>query len=157
MAAGIALDLLPLFTAVVDSGSSPPAPSHRGLASLEPISIGHHGTLSRRHRQERLHPEGRLEGISRLARAGGGREAKRGPVSAPCTWQEIEREGVGPRTFTLRTLAGRIGEVGDLWRAMDSQRCSLHGPLTSLQRLLTEEDWNEAMAASTRRPVSRKP
>lgn len=38
------------------------------------------------------------------------------PVSAPCTWAEIERGDVGPRTFTLRTMAGRIEEVGDLWR-----------------------------------------
>ena len=27
------------------------------------------------------------------------------PVSAPCTWEEIERGEVGPRTFTLRTMA----------------------------------------------------
>ena len=37
------------------------------------------------------------------------------PVSAPCTWEEVERGEVGPRTFTLRTMAGRIAEVGDLW------------------------------------------
>ena len=30
------------------------------------------------------------------------------PVSAPCTWEEIERGEVGPRTFTLRTMAERI-------------------------------------------------
>ena len=28
------------------------------------------------------------------------------PVSAPCTWEELERGEVGPRTFTLRTMAG---------------------------------------------------
>ena len=27
------------------------------------------------------------------------------PVSAPCTWEEIERGDVGPQTFTLRTMA----------------------------------------------------
>ena len=27
------------------------------------------------------------------------------PVSAPCTWQEVERATVAPRTFTLRTMA----------------------------------------------------
>ncbi len=26
------------------------------------------------------------------------------PVSAPCTWNEISRGEVGPRTFTLRTM-----------------------------------------------------
>jgi bifunctional non-homologous end joining protein LigD len=79
------------------------------------------------------------------------------PVSAPCTWQEIERNLVAPRTFTLRNLADRTGEVGDLWLAMDTKRCSLHGAMTRLQGLLTEEDWKEALAASTRRPASRKP
>ena len=38
------------------------------------------------------------------------------PVSAPCTWEEIERRTVGPRTFTLRTMAARLDAVGDLWK-----------------------------------------
>jgi bifunctional non-homologous end joining protein LigD len=76
------------------------------------------------------------------------------PVSAPCTWQEVEGE-VGPRTFTLRTMAKRIAEVGDLWLQIDGQRRSLHDAMTKLERLLTEADWKEALAASTRRPVSR--
>jgi bifunctional non-homologous end joining protein LigD len=37
------------------------------------------------------------------------------PVSAPCTWEELERGQVGPTTFTLRTMAGRVADVGDLW------------------------------------------
>ena len=37
------------------------------------------------------------------------------PVSAPCTWEEIERGLVGPTSFTLRTMANRIAEVGDVW------------------------------------------
>jgi bifunctional non-homologous end joining protein LigD len=37
------------------------------------------------------------------------------PVSAPCTWEEIEQGTVGPGTFTLRTMPGRIAAVGDLW------------------------------------------
>jgi bifunctional non-homologous end joining protein LigD len=40
------------------------------------------------------------------------------PVSAPCTWEEIERGTVGPQTFTLRTMATRIAEVGDLWNGL---------------------------------------
>jgi bifunctional non-homologous end joining protein LigD len=78
------------------------------------------------------------------------------PVSAPCTWDEVERESVGPRTFTLRTMQGRIAEVGDLWRAMEERRHSLRAAMASLEQLLTGEDWEEAMAASTRRPTSRK-
>jgi hypothetical protein len=79
------------------------------------------------------------------------------PVSAPCTWKEIERGDVGPQSFTLRTMASRIAEVGDLWREMESDGRSLRGPMTALERLLTEEDWKEALAATTRRPASRKP
>jgi bifunctional non-homologous end joining protein LigD len=37
------------------------------------------------------------------------------PVSAPCTWQELERGDVAPRTFTLRTMPDRVAKVGDLW------------------------------------------
>jgi bifunctional non-homologous end joining protein LigD len=43
------------------------------------------------------------------------------PVSAPCTWEEVERGGVGPRTFTLRTMAARVAEVGDPWSEMRSR------------------------------------
>lgn len=78
------------------------------------------------------------------------------PVSAPCTWPEVERAAVGPRAFTLRTMAERVAEVGDLWREMESHQRSLQGPMSALQGLLTEEDWAEAFAASTRRPTSRK-
>lgn len=37
------------------------------------------------------------------------------PVSAPCTWDEVERGTVGPRSFTIRNLPARIEAVGDLW------------------------------------------
>jgi bifunctional non-homologous end joining protein LigD len=43
------------------------------------------------------------------------------PVSAPCTWEEVERGEVGPRSFTLRTMAARIAEVGDVWSEMRGQ------------------------------------
>jgi bifunctional non-homologous end joining protein LigD len=37
------------------------------------------------------------------------------PVSAPCTWEEVERGAVAPRTFNLRNMAGRLADAGDLW------------------------------------------
>lgn len=40
------------------------------------------------------------------------------PVSAPCTWEEIERGDVGPQTFSLRSMPERIAAVGDLWKAL---------------------------------------
>ena len=63
---------------------------------------------------------------------------------------------VGPRTFTLRTTPQRIVEVGDLWQGVEGQPSGLGGALTKLETQLTEEDWREAHAASTRRPTSRQ-
>jgi bifunctional non-homologous end joining protein LigD len=37
------------------------------------------------------------------------------PVSAPCTWEEVEQGTVAPRTFTVRTMAERVRSAGDLW------------------------------------------
>ena len=52
--------------------------------------------------------------------------AKRGaPVSAPCTWEEIESGAVGPQTFTIRNMADRIEDVGDLWADMKKRKRSL--------------------------------
>jgi bifunctional non-homologous end joining protein LigD len=47
------------------------------------------------------------------------------PVSAPCTWEEVERGEVGPKTFTLRTMIQRIAAVGDLWSDMLKKKKSL--------------------------------
>ncbi len=57
------------------------------------------------------------------------------PVSAPCTWEELERGEVGPRTFTLRTMAGRIADVGDLWSDLRRRKRSLRRPMEKLRRL----------------------
>ncbi len=56
------------------------------------------------------------------------------PVSAPCTWEELERGTVGPRTFTLRTMADRLAASGDLWAEMRRRKRSLRRP--SEHRLL---------------------
>jgi bifunctional non-homologous end joining protein LigD len=40
------------------------------------------------------------------------------PVSAPCTWGEIERGEVGPQSFTLRNMPARIAAAGDLWSGL---------------------------------------
>jgi len=78
------------------------------------------------------------------------------PVSAPCTWQELARGSVGPRTFTLRTMTRRLAEVGDLWSDMHRCRQSLRGPVEKLRGLLRKEDLHEARAARRRRPRPRK-
>ncbi len=47
------------------------------------------------------------------------------PVSAPCTWEEVERGTALPRTFTLRTMAKRMADAGDPWREMRGRRYSV--------------------------------
>jgi bifunctional non-homologous end joining protein LigD len=78
------------------------------------------------------------------------------PVSAPCTWEELEQRRVGPQSFTLRAMARRIAEVGDLWATIERQRQSLDGAQAALELLLTKDEWSEAVAATTRRPKSRQ-
>jgi len=57
------------------------------------------------------------------------------PVSAPCTWEELERGDVGPKTFTLRTMAQRISAVGDLWADLLRTKRSLKRPVERLKKL----------------------
>jgi bifunctional non-homologous end joining protein LigD len=40
------------------------------------------------------------------------------PVSAPCTWEEVEQGRVHPRSFTIRSMIQRVSDVGDLWAGM---------------------------------------
>jgi len=60
------------------------------------------------------------------------------PVSAPCTWEEIERGEVGPRTFTLRTMADRIAKAGDLWSDMRKRARSLGRAMERIRSLKSE-------------------
>jgi bifunctional non-homologous end joining protein LigD len=61
--------------------------------------------------------------------------AKRGaPVSAPCTWEEVERNEVSPQTFTLRTMAERVAAVGDLWSDLLERGQPLRPAIEQLRR-----------------------
>jgi bifunctional non-homologous end joining protein LigD len=57
------------------------------------------------------------------------------PVSAPCTWKEVERGHVDPRTFTLRNMPDRVAKAGDLWAEMRRRGRSLKRPIEILRRL----------------------
>ena len=57
------------------------------------------------------------------------------PVSAPCTWDEIERGEVQPQTCTLRSMAPRLAKVGDLWSQMTERGQSLSGATQQIERL----------------------
>ena len=56
------------------------------------------------------------------------------PVSAPCTWNEI-KDGLGPRTFLLRTMADRISTAGDLWSEMLMRGQTLKPAVERLRQL----------------------
>jgi bifunctional non-homologous end joining protein LigD len=57
------------------------------------------------------------------------------PVSAPCTWQEVERGEVEPQTFTLRNVPARVAAIGDFWAEMLRKGRSLTRPMEKLRRM----------------------
>jgi bifunctional non-homologous end joining protein LigD len=57
------------------------------------------------------------------------------PVSAPCTWEEIERGQVAPRSFTLKNVPPRLDAIGDVWGDMPRRGRSLTRPFATLRRL----------------------
>lgn len=57
------------------------------------------------------------------------------PVSAPCAWEEIERGKVAPQTFTLRTMARRMKDAGDLWVDLPRRKRSIAPAVDRLRRL----------------------
>jgi bifunctional non-homologous end joining protein LigD len=62
--------------------------------------------------------------------------ARRGaPVSAPCTWKEVEGGKVGPATFTLRNMPARVAKLGDVWADMKRRGRSLTKAIDKLRRL----------------------
>ena len=40
------------------------------------------------------------------------------PVSAPCTWEEVERGKVAPQSITVRSMPDRLQQLGDLWAGL---------------------------------------
>lgn len=58
------------------------------------------------------------------------------PVSAPCTWEEVERGEISPGSFTIRNMAERIADVGDLWSDLLKTKRSLRLPIERLSKML---------------------
>ena len=77
---------------------------------------------------------GRNEYSATVAAAYAVRARPGAPVSAPCTWAEVERGTVGPRTFTLRNMAARVADVGDVWSDLLDRNQSLRRPVELLSR-----------------------
>ena len=61
------------------------------------------------------------------------------PISAPCTWKEVQDGTVHPQTFTIRTIAERIDAVGDLWSDMRKRRYSIVSKTTKLNAVKSRE------------------
>jgi bifunctional non-homologous end joining protein LigD len=92
--------------------------------------------FSKADRKSRIYVDTGRNGYSATFAAAYAIRAKRGaPVSAPCTWEEVERGEVGPTTFTLRTMADRVATAGDLWSDMRRRRRSLRAAMEKLRRM----------------------
>lgn len=87
-------------------------------------------------RQGRIYVDTGRNGYSATFAAAYTVRARRGaPVSAPCTWEEIEKGKVEPASFSVKNMAARIKKSGDLWADMLRKRPSLKRPTEKLKRL----------------------
>lgn len=75
---------------------------------------------------------GRNEYSATFAAAYAVRPRRGAPVSAPCTWKEIERGEAGPTTFTLRDMPARVAALGDVWADLLETKQSLKRPIAAL-------------------------
>jgi len=94
--------------------------------------------FSKANRKGRIYVDTGRNGYSATFAAAYAVRAKRGaPVSAPCSWEEVERGDVHPQTFTLRTMRDRVAQVGDLWADMRRGR-SLERPMARVRALVAK-------------------
>jgi bifunctional non-homologous end joining protein LigD len=94
--------------------------------------------FSKANRKGRIYVDTGRNGYSATFAAVYAVRAKRGaPVSAPCSWEEVERGDVHPQTFTLRTMCDRVAQVGDLWADMRRGR-SLERPMARVRALVAK-------------------
>jgi bifunctional non-homologous end joining protein LigD len=92
--------------------------------------------FSKADRRGRIYVDTGRNGYSATFAAAYTVRAKRGaPVSAPCTWEEVEGGDVNPGTFTLRNMPDRIAKIGDVWADMRCRGRSLKRPMEKLRRL----------------------
>jgi bifunctional non-homologous end joining protein LigD len=61
------------------------------------------------------------------------------PVSAPCTWEELEGGRVHPQTFTISNMERRIADVGDLWGELNRRKRPLKRAVAKLKSLARRE------------------
>jgi bifunctional non-homologous end joining protein LigD len=55
------------------------------------------------------------------------------PVSAPCTWEEVEQGKATPQAFTLRTMAERLARTANPWADMPKRGRSINRAAAKLR------------------------
>jgi bifunctional non-homologous end joining protein LigD len=84
--------------------------------------------------------------------------ARRGaPVSAPCSWEEVESGQVGPESFKLADMPARVTRVGELWADLHATPASLEGAAQKLSHLIPPEEWQLGAGRSRRKGKPRTP
>jgi bifunctional non-homologous end joining protein LigD len=73
------------------------------------------------------------------------------PVSAPCTWDEIEAGKALPQSFNIRNMPDRLEAVGDLWAGIHAHGKSLKRPLQKLKKEADPEKLDAYKSANERR------
>lgn len=71
---------------------------------------------------------GRNEFGATFAAAYAVRPKPNAPVSAPCTWNEVESGAARPKSFTLREMPRRLDAIGDPWARFFDVRYPLPKP-----------------------------
>lgn len=90
--------------------------------------------FSKADRGSRIYVDTGRNGYSATFAAAYAVRAKPGaPVSAPCTWDDIERGNASPQAFTLRNLPERVSRVGDVWADLRKTRYSVTSRLKRLE------------------------
>lgn len=57
------------------------------------------------------------------------------PVATPLEWDELKDPDLGPRSYTIENIGGRLGHIGDPWKNIRRHARSLDRPMERLQDL----------------------
>ena len=96
----------------------------RLLVSRQPTTLTQE--FSKADRKGRILVDTGRNGYSATFAAAYAVRARRGaPVSAPCTWEEIEAGTIHPQSVTVRTIADRVDAAGDPWQDLHRRGRSL--------------------------------
>lgn len=109
----------------------------RLLVSLAPDHLTQE--FSKVDRKGRIYVDTGRNGYSATVAAAYTVRAKPGaPVSAPCTWREVEKGAVAPMSFTLKNMAARIKKAAGVWDDFPKRGKSLTRPMEKLRNLAGE-------------------